>query len=98
MRSNPNNIKADKQLKEDRGYTTYSYKNCDSCNNFFDDTTYNECNASYKNILKTEYVWQSWLVYQQNITVLVWFYSESFAVFVGLSQDLCFVIYISQMN
>ena len=51
MRSDPNNIKADKQLKEDRDYTTCSYKNCDSCNNFFDDTTYNECTASYKNIL-----------------------------------------------
>ena len=50
-RSDPYNIKDDKQLKEDRGYTTYSYKNCDSCNNFVDDTTYNECNASYKNIL-----------------------------------------------
>ena len=34
-------------------------------------------------------------LYINKITVLVWFYSKSFAVFVGLSQDFCFVyIYI----
>ena len=28
------------------------------------------------------------------MTVLIWFYSESFGFFVGLLQDWCFVIYI----
>ena len=56
-------------------------------------TSYEKCF-----IVKREYVWQSWCVYQRNIMVLVWFYSKSFAVFVGLSQDLCFVIYFSWMN
>ena len=46
MRSDPYNIKDDQQLKEDRGYTKCSYKNCDSCNNFVDETTYIECNAT----------------------------------------------------
>ena len=46
MRSDPYNIKDDQQLKEDRGYSKCSYKNCDSCNNFVDETTYIECNAT----------------------------------------------------
>ena len=45
MRSDPCNIKDDHQLKEDRLYTKYSYKDCDSCNNFV-ETTYIQCNAT----------------------------------------------------
>ena len=37
-------------------------------------------------------------LYINEISVLVWFYSQSFAVFVGLSQDLCFIIYIYIYN
>ena len=48
MRSDPYNIKDDQQLKEDCGYTTCSYKNCDSCNNLVDETNYIECNATGK--------------------------------------------------
>ena len=46
MRSDSYNIKDDQQLKEDRGYTKCSYKNCDSYNNFVDGTTYIECDAT----------------------------------------------------
>ena len=46
MRNDPPNIKVDQQLKEDRGYTKCTYKNCDSCNNFVDETTYIERNAT----------------------------------------------------
>ena len=45
MRSDPYNIKDDQQL-EDRAYTKCLYKNCDSCNNFVDETIYIECNAT----------------------------------------------------
>ena len=44
--SDPYNIKDDQQLKEDRVYSKCSYKNCDSYNNFVDETTYAECNAT----------------------------------------------------
>ena len=46
MRTYPYNINDDQQLKEDWGYTKCSYKNCDSCNNFVDETTYIKCNAT----------------------------------------------------
>ena len=46
MRSDPYNVKNDQQLKEDCGYTKCSYKNCDFCNNFVDELTYIECNAT----------------------------------------------------
>ena len=46
MRSDPYNIKDGQQLKEDRGYTNCCHKNCDFCNNFVDETTYIECNAT----------------------------------------------------
>ena len=46
MRSDPYNVKDEQQFKEDRGYTKCSYKNCDSCNNFIDETTYIEYNAT----------------------------------------------------
>ena len=46
MRSDPYNIKDDQHLKEDRGYSKCSCKNCDSCNNFVDETIYIECNAA----------------------------------------------------
>ena len=46
MRCDPYNIKDGHKVKEDRGYTKCSYKNCDSCNNFVDEATYIECNAS----------------------------------------------------
>ena len=48
MRSNQYNIKDDQKLKEDRSYTKCSYKNCDSCINFVDETIYIECNATSK--------------------------------------------------
>ena len=46
MRSDSDSIKDDQQLREDSGYTKCSDKNCDSCNNFVDETTYIECNAN----------------------------------------------------
>ena len=46
MRSDSDSIKDDQQLREDSGYTKCSDKNCDSCNNFVDETTYIECNAT----------------------------------------------------
>ena len=46
MRSGLYNIKDDQQLKKDRGYSKCSCKNCDSCNKFFDETTYIECNVT----------------------------------------------------
>ena len=46
MRSDPYNIKDGQQLKEHPCYTKCSYKNCDSCNNFVDKTTYIEYNAT----------------------------------------------------
>ena len=46
MTSDPYNIKDAQQLKEDRAYTKCSYKNCDSCNNFVNETTCIECNAT----------------------------------------------------
>ena len=46
MRSNPYNIKDGQQLKQHTCYTKSSYKNCDSCNNFVDKTTYIEYNAT----------------------------------------------------
>ena len=46
MRSDPFNIKDDLQSKKDQGYIKCSYKNCDSCNNFADETTYTECNTA----------------------------------------------------
>ena len=46
MRNDPYNIKDAQQLKEDRGYTKCSYKNCDCWNNFVDETTYIECNVT----------------------------------------------------
>ena len=46
MRSDPYNINGDQRFKKDRGYTKCSYKNCDSCNNFVDETTYIERNAT----------------------------------------------------
>ena len=46
LRSDPYNIKDDQQLKEDCGYTKCFCKNRDSCNNFVDETTYIECNAT----------------------------------------------------
>ena len=46
MRSDLYYIKNDQQLKEYRVYTKYSYKSCDSCNNFINETAYIECNAT----------------------------------------------------
>ena len=46
MKSDPYNIKDDQQLNEDSGYAKCSYKNCESCNNFVDETIYIECNAT----------------------------------------------------
>ena len=46
MISEPYNIKDGQQLKEDPCFTKCSYKNCDSCNNFVDKTTYIEYNAT----------------------------------------------------
>ena len=46
MRSDSDSIKDDQQLREDSGYTKCSDKNCDSCNNFVDETTYIEYNAT----------------------------------------------------
>ena len=46
MRSDPYNIKDDQILKEDYGYTKCSYKNCDYCNNFVDETNHIECNTT----------------------------------------------------
>ena len=46
MRSDPYNIKDDQKLKEDYGYTKCSYKNCDYCNNFVDETNHIGCNAT----------------------------------------------------
>ena len=46
MRSDPYNTQDGQQLKEDYGYTKCSYTNCDSCNNFVDETAYTECNAT----------------------------------------------------
>ena len=46
MRSVPYNVKDEQQFKEDRGYTKCSYENGDSCNNFIDETTYIEYNAT----------------------------------------------------
>ena len=46
MRTDPYNIKDGQQLKEDPCYTKCSYKNCESCNNFVDKTTYSEYNAT----------------------------------------------------
>ena len=45
-RSDPYNMKDDKKLKEDLGYTTCSHKNYDSCKNFVDETTYIVFNAT----------------------------------------------------
>ena len=52
-------------------------------------TSYEKCF-----IVKREHVWQSWFVYQWNIAVLVCFYSENFAFFGGLSQDLSFLCFV----
>ena len=46
MRKDLRNFKDEEQLKEDRGYTKCSYKNCDSCINFVDETNYIVCNAT----------------------------------------------------
>ena len=46
MKSDPYNIKDSQQLKEDPCYTKCSYKNCDSCNNLVDKTTYIKYNAT----------------------------------------------------
>ena len=46
LRSEPYNIEDGQQLKEDPCYTKWSYKNCDSCNNFVDKTTCIEYNAT----------------------------------------------------
>ena len=35
-----------------RGNTKCSYKNCDSCNNFVDETTYIECSSTRKKMQK----------------------------------------------
>ena len=56
VRSDPYNIKYDKQLKEELGYTKYSYKYCNSWKKFIDATAYIKCNATgkkYKTIRDT---------------------------------------------
>ena len=43
----------------------------------------------YKYIINT-YIYSLSQIRLINIAILIWFYSERFAVFVGFPQDLCF--------
>ena len=48
----------------------------------------------YIYIYMREHVWLSLFEYQRNTTISVWLYDKSFVVFVGLTQDLCFAMYM----
>ena len=56
-------------------------------------TSFEKCFYGKKGIHLTKLICIS-----NKITVLVWFYSKSLAVFVGLFQDFCFVIHALLLN
>ena len=51
-------------------------------------TSYEKCF-----IVERVYVWQSWFIYQRNITVFVWFYSEVLLLLL-VYPKICVSLYI----